>query len=281
MTLSGRSSLYLALALAVLAGLLAYMGLYGREARLDKKWEPQVVAVAARPIKQGQILQLEDLKAAEVPRRFLPGSAVSISEVEDQHLLGQRATIDFNTDDLILTNFIQPASGAGGGFSDTIQKKARAVSIRVSPESSANNMVRPGDRVDVLATFRDPNGTENLTTTLLENVWVLGTGTLTGRDSFVPQSQRNFTTVTLQVLPEAAELLVLSQTLGTLYLTLRNPEDDEISDAGRIASTMKTIISGERAKILSKQQKQVFQSTKIEIIKGTKSTDVSFPDRKK
>ncbi|MCC6806834.1 MAG: Flp pilus assembly protein CpaB [Deltaproteobacteria bacterium] len=280
MNLSGRTSLYFAFGLALLAGLLAYSGLYSREQRLDKKWEPVIVAVAARPIKQGQVLQQEDIKFADVPRRFLLGSAVTINEFEEQHLVGQRVTIDFNTDDPILTNFIAAAQGGSGGFSDTIAPKARAVSIRVSPESSATNMVRPGDRVDVLATFRDPNGTDNLTTTLLENVWVLATGNLTGKDSFVPQSQRNFSTVTVQVLPEAAELLVLGQTLGTLYLTLRNPEDAELTDSRSIATTMKTIVSGERSKILSKQQTKSFGQT-IQIIKGNKTTDVQFPEKKK
>lgn len=283
MTLSGRTSLYLAILLALLAGMLAYSALYGREQRLDQKWEPVIVAVAAKPIKQGQVIQQEDIRFDPVPRRFLLGSAVTINELEESHLFGQRAMVDFNSGDPILTNFIAAANPSAGGFSSTIAPKARAVAIRVSPESSATNMVRPGDRVDVLATFRDPNGTENLTTTLLENVWVLATGNLTGKDSFVPQSQRNFTTVTLQVLPEAAELLILAQSLGTLYLTLRNPEDSELTDTRSIATTMKTIVSGERSRILSKQQTKSFNQQSIEIIRGNKGSDVQhFPgDRKR
>lgn len=276
--LAGRMPLYLALALALMAGLLAYMGLHGRERQLDEEWQPVRVAVAARAIAKGATLTTDDLAIRDVPRRFLLGSAVLASEIESQHLVGQRVTIDFNAGDPILTNFIAASSGTAGGFSEIILPKARAVSVRVSPESSVQHMVRPGDHVDVLATFRDPSGTENITATLLENVVVLATGILTGRDSFVPQSQRTFNTVTLQVLPEASELLVFAQTLGTVYLTLRNPEDNEIQDTRNVGTSMKTIISGERSKLLSKQQTKQFQQ--LEIIRNSKGTDViRFPKK--
>ncbi len=268
--LSTRLSLVLAAVLAVIAAVLAYLSLYGREQKLDRKWQPVRVLVAAKAIQKGDELSSENVAFDEVPQRFLLGSAVRADEFEDQHVLGQRVTVDFSPGDPILTNFLAAAAVGMGSFSETVAKKARAISVRVSPESSIQNMVRPGDRVDVLVTFRDPTGTESVTSTVLENVWVLATGNLTGRDSFVPQSQRTFSTITLQVLPEAAELLVLGQTLGTLYFTLRNPEDNDLQDTRSFATNLKTLIGGERSRILSKQQTKSFPT--IEIIRG-RTTD--------
>jgi Flp pilus assembly protein CpaB len=116
-----------------------------------------------------------------------------------------------------------------------------------------------------------------VTATLLEGVWVLATGDLTGRDSFVPQSQRTFTTVTLQVLPEGAELLVLAQTLGTIYLTLRNPEDGELQENRNVVTNMKTIMSGERSRIVSKQQTKIAPSQVVEILTGKGVKTQTFP----
>jgi len=275
--LSTRLSLILALVLAVIAAVLAYLSLYGREQKLDKKWNPVKVLVAAKPIQKGEELRTDNVAFDEVPQRFLLGSAVPASEFENLHVIGQRVSVDFAPGDPILTNLLSSDQTGSGAFSDTVAKKARAISVRVSPESSIQNMVRPGDRVDVIVTFRDPNGTENITTTLLENVWVLATGNLTGRDSFVPQSQRTFATLTLQVLPEAAELLVLAQTLGTLYFTLRNPEDSDLQDNRAFMTNMKTLVSGERSKLLSKQQTKVFPTIDVQVIKGTKSEVQHFP----
>jgi pilus assembly protein CpaB len=156
--LSTRLSLGLALALAVIAGVLAYTSLYGREQRLDQQWQPVEVIVAAKPIAKGEELTRENLAKDTVPRRFAKGSLVRLNSPEAEVVIGQRATVDFAAGDPILSNFLASSTGSVGGFSDIVSKKTRAISVRVSPESSVQNLVRPGDRVDVLVTFRDPSG---------------------------------------------------------------------------------------------------------------------------
>ena len=61
--------------------------------------------------------------------------------------------------------------------------------------------------------------------TLLENVLIIATGRITGTTNInlVPEPERKYTEVSVSVTPEDAERLALMAGLGTLTLTLRNP----------------------------------------------------------
>jgi pilus assembly protein CpaB len=127
--------------------------------------------------------------------------------------------------------------------------------------------VEPGDRVDVVGVFPEPRTREMVATTMLQNVIVLATGRISGQTNrrLLSESERAYNTVTLHVLPEAAEMLILAQELGQIYLTLRSPDDNEIYDLGDGRTTMTTLLTGERAKELSRTQSKIF---KVEIIRG-------------
>src|SRR5439155_25854177 len=89
--------------------------------------------------------------------------------------------------------------------------------------------------------------------TLLQNVTVLSSERAAGADT---------ARVSLNVIPEEAELLAVSQALGTLTLTLRNEADvDVIEERGR--ATINTVLSGERTRVL--QQKRF---NTIQVIRG-------------
>jgi len=180
-----------------------------------------------------------------------------------------------NRGDILLLHHIQTKTG-GQRMADSIQVKGRAVSIRVSPESSVNQWVEPGDRVDVVGVFRDPKSRQMVSLTMLQNVIVLATGRIGGLTNrrLLSASELNYSTVTVQVLPEAVEMLVLAQDLGSLYLSLRNPDDNEINDLGDGKTTMKTLMTGERSKRISKTQSRIF---KVEIIRGTSTERQAVP----
>ncbi len=108
-----------------------------------------------------------------------------------------------------------------------------------------------GDHVDVISTFKDPQTNELVSVTMLQNVVVLAV-----EKSTPPR-------VSLNVIPEEAEMLAVAQALGTLTLTSRNAADiDILTERGR--ATVNTLLSGERTRIL--QQKRF---TTIQIIRGT------------
>ena len=150
------------------------------------------------------------------------------------------------------------------------------MSIRVSPESTVHHWIEPSDRVDVVGVFRDPRSREMVSMTLLQNVIVLATGRIGGRTNrrLLSEQDKAYNTVTLQLLPEGAEMMILAQELGSLYLTLRNAEDNEITDLGTGKTTMQTLVTGERAKRISRTQAKMF---KVEIIRGNKSEKQTVP----
>jgi pilus assembly protein CpaB len=96
-----------------------------------------------------------------------------------------------------------------------------------------SGMVEPNDHIDVLGTFTLPSTVpgemESVTLTVLQDVTVLATGQQLARQlSGGRRGARDtgYSTVTLEVTPREAELLVFAQQArGKLTLSLRNPSD--------------------------------------------------------
>ncbi len=96
-------------------------------------------------------------------------------------------------------------------------------------------MVQPKDNVDVLGTFafpsqESPGQMETVTLSVLQDVTVLATGQKIARQSLGQRNSRynssGYNTVTLEVTPREAELLVFAQKMkGSLTLALRHPTD--------------------------------------------------------
>ena len=123
----------------------------------------------------------------------------------------------------------------GGGLAADIRKKMRAVSINASGAAAVSGMVRPNDHVDVIGTFSFPKTApdgktvvqELVTCTILQNVLVLATGKDTAKSAPLHvQGGTSYSTVTLEVSPREAEMLVFAEQIrGRLSLTLRNRND--------------------------------------------------------
>ena len=123
----------------------------------------------------------------------------------------------------------------GGGLAADIRKKMRAVSINASGAAAVSGMVRPNDHVDVIGTFSFPKTApdgktvvqELVTCTILQNVLVLATGKDTAKSAPLHvQGGTSYSTVTLEVSPREAEMLVFAEQIrGRLTLTLRNRND--------------------------------------------------------
>ena len=153
-------------------------------------------------------------------------------------------------------------------LSTKVQKKARAMTIEAGKTTAVGGWVRPNDHVDIIGTFKDPQTNESVAVTLMQNVIVLATGKITGTTNvnLIPEGQREYSNVSLLVLPEEAEVLVLSSELGGLTMSLRNEDDvDVIEERGR--ATLNTLLSGERTRVL-----QAKRFNTIQVIRGSGDT---------
>ncbi|MFC1611176.1 Flp pilus assembly protein CpaB [Myxococcota bacterium] len=274
--LQGRIPLILAAVFAVLAAVVAYLTIKERTDRVASKWRPVRVMSVKRDMKAGETLTNSNLKVIDLPRRNVTGSVITVEAVNrGLPIRGQKLSMDILADDPLLYSHIHTKTG-DQHLADAVQKRGRAVSIRVSPESAVHHWVEPGDHIDLIGTFRDPRSREMVAVTMLQNVIVLATGRIGGQTNLrlLNENERSFNTVTLHVLPEAAEMLVLAQDLGTLYLSLRSPEDNEIRDFDDTRTNIGTLLTGERSKRISRTQSKIF---KVEIIRGRRAEMQTVP----
>lgn len=116
----------------------------------------------------------------------------------------------------------------------------RAVTVEVSERTGVGGFVFPGDRVDLVLT-QTVSGDEgqdlNASETVVRNVRVLATDRSTTQETEDGQTVvRPFQTVTLEATPRIAEIIAVSQTIGTLSLSLRSLADNQ-SDLERAVAS--------------------------------------------
>lgn len=132
-------------------------------------------------------------------------------------------------------NTFADSIGTGMGIGE--KDLYRAIAIPVSTETSVAGLVRPNDRVDVIGTYvkplpdaQDRGDVETVTRTILQNVTVLAVGQEFANANALERSRikrsGNYSTMTLQVTPREAELLVfIQQAKGKLTMSLRRPSN--------------------------------------------------------
>jgi Flp pilus assembly protein CpaB len=111
--------------------------------------------------------------------------------------------------------------------------------------------VRQGDHIDVVSTMKDPKmGWVTITPVQRAAVLAVGPpGTAPGPTQRFPLRQ-----VTVEVLPEQAQLLALAAHTGQLEVLLRNPNDIDVLEV-RVPTTCDRALSAEHQKLL--QQKRM------------------------
>lgn len=253
----GRVPVIAAAAAGLLSGAVAWVSIRARERAAREGWELVPVLVAASDIPEGEALQVDMIARRPVPEQFVTSSVVRPDSAAT--VLGQKLLVPVQAGDPLLWSSFEVARGVER-LSSVVQQHARAVTIETSEAQAVGGWVRPNDHVDVIATFREP-GTEELSAlTLLQNVVVVATGDLAG--SVPPRATEDVRDVSLLLLPEEAELVVLAQEIGRLTLVLRNPEDIEVRE-DRTRTTVGTMLTGERTRALQRLRRET-----IQIIRG-------------
>lgn len=234
---------------AIVVGALAaaLLLLYARQMQnreIELIGETVPVIKAARTIPAGTPLSRELVTTDDVPVKFLPPNPVEAKDLEIY--LGQAVSVNIQEGAMVLTSDFSVAE-VSRDLAGKIPKDERALSIPVDQISGVSGLLRPGDRVDLLATFpvsdKDqlvPSGDGGgasvgyVTMTLLQNVTLLATGQLISNVGGEQKNRNNYSTVTLSVTIDEAELLTIAQTRGKLTLLLRNSGDVE---TGKIVKT--------------------------------------------
>ncbi len=189
------------------------------------------VCVTKRALPSGTLLTAADIGVSDVIEKQVRGRV--IKEANAVVLFGRKLTHAMDDGQLIGWSDIEGGDPLSRGLSGDLRHRWRAISINVAGAASVSGMVNPNDHVDVLGTFSFPSKSvpgemELVTFTVLQNVLVLATGKETAKSRVLGErsSGGNYNTVTLEVTPREAEMLVFTEQIkGRVALALRHPED--------------------------------------------------------
>jgi pilus assembly protein CpaB len=229
----------LILILSVLIGVLAFV-LTGRylqaeRERLFRDARKIEVIVASRNLPGGSTLRREDLAIKQV---YESAVGENVFRPEDHRkILDKRLQYGLRRGEPVWWSYVDLPESARGGLAPMIREGLRAVALPISGAAGVSGHVRPNDRVDLLGTFTFPSADvpgemESVTLTVLQDVTVLATGQRLARDDGMAGPSGGYSTMTFEVTPREAELLVFAeQARGQLYVALRNPGDVSFEDA--------------------------------------------------
>lgn len=181
----------------------------------------RTVVVAARPLPTGATVGREEVQLRQMPEGFVPSG--TFSKLED---VLDRPVISPIEPDEPLVEARLAVKGSGMGLAPLIPSGMRALAVRVNDVVGVAGFILPGMRVDVLVTGHPPNGMEDMTRTVLQNIAVLSAGQTIQTDGKSQSIQ--VPVVTLLVSPPQAEALTLANNDGKVQLVLRNSADDKL-----------------------------------------------------
>ena len=215
------------------------------------------VIVAAKAIPEYGIITRDMLRESTVFKAFLqPDAAIAMDD-----LVGRAAYVPiYAGEQLTMTKLIQ--KDGKPVLDRQVEKHMRAITLSINAFTGVGRLVRPGNRVDIIASPNyDSNGAAIFEIkTIVQNVLVLATGktlqnavpthvdkdvlssieeefnaekrkdlaTAALDNSMTSRPDDNYTSITVELTPEDAEkVLFLAHTYGDqrLYFTLRNSAD--------------------------------------------------------
>jgi len=242
----------LAIVFAVVAAGLMYNYLQKQEQ--VKAGVYQSIVVAAMEIPIGSKITDTMVRTAPWPKESVPPGSVA-----DPKVLAAAGRINIKNipaGEPITEDKLAPVGGAtGAGFMTYVVPPGhRAVTVAVNEVAGVAGFITPGNKVDVVLTTPLPgNPNETISKIVLQNVPVLATGQIAqeqkdGKPIVVP-------TVTLDLVPEDAENLVLAANKGPLQLLLRN-YSDSAEVAGR-GSTIRKVLGGAQPTVQSQPSQKI------------------------
>lgn len=259
------------LALAVLLGVgAAYMARQAGNAPAAQA-EPvatRQVVVARTDVGTASALEPTALTLVDWPAHLVPtGALLSLASAE-----GRVTRRPLAAGEPVLETALFE-KGAEGGLPAVIAAEHRAVSVKVDSVIGVAGFVKPGARVDVLATVRrvDQRNSLPYSKVILQDVKVLAI------DQKLEEARDGeaqlVSVVTLEVKPDAAQKLIYSAHEGRLQLALRTPGDAQVVE---LASTGVRDVLGGPKKAAAAKPFVRSNGSAVQVIRGSKVETKTF-----
>jgi len=188
--------------------------------KMSKAHKTVTVAVAAEDLPLGVKLQSKMVKTAGYLEENLPSDFIS----DPESLAGRVVIAPIKNNEPVVEHHLAPKDVTIGGVSAIIKSGSRAIAVKGDKVIGISGFIRPGNRVDVLATVKHPGTKLDVTKTVLENALVLATGTIMQKDE---KDSYPVDVYTLEVTPAEGEKLALAAAEGKLQFALRNLADTQ------------------------------------------------------
>ncbi len=252
-------TLWLSIGLALFAVMLLYSYTQEKSQQLTKKFGTQTtLVVSTRDINEMETLDESMLDLVELPLDFAqPGHVSTLEEA-----VGLVALAPIQKGEQILNNkIIKP--GPVTGLSLQVTPEKRALTIPIDEMRGVAKLIKPGDRVDILAALdlRSQSGNQRYIKTILQDVVILATGLNivnelprlqeeVGSKNYIKniRASSDFSSITIEARPGEIQRLVyiLSTSPGALFLSLRHPSD-RLKPTISSVTTIESLIGKKRA----------------------------------
>lgn len=236
--------------ISVGAALFAIFLLYGwfqeKQAQMSRQFgSSKRVVVAAKDIAELERIDESKLEVIERPVDFIEPEAITDAEAA----IGQVAVAPIKKGEQVLqTKLLLP--GPETGLAMEIANGKRAVTVPVDDMRGVSRLLRPGDRIDLVAAIDVGKGSDlrREVRTILQDVLILAAGKritnhiprrleLDSNGQTVTQvnlsADTTFTNITVEVKPDEAQQLIylLATSPGNIFAMLRNPNDRYVNPA--------------------------------------------------
>jgi pilus assembly protein CpaB len=221
-----RKAFLIALAFAVLGVALGFMYIRRYEQELSGG-ERVAVLTVLKDVTPGETIRDAMLAVREIPIAYVDDRNVLAKDKEK--VIGIDTVIPIKNQQTLQWTDLSVRADIRN-LSTLVSPGKRAVTVSANrAESVGNKLIRPGDRVDVIATLPGvaaDKGHRSLV--LLQKVLVVAVGLRTDRladNDDKPGFRKDDSVLTLSLDVEEAQLLALASAQGQLSVAVRNPED--------------------------------------------------------
>lgn len=223
--------LVVAIVFSGLAGFASVKYLEHREqaliAEFDEKANYTEVIVPNKDLLVGDLISLDTVSVRPVPATYLSNGTLFPNDFDS--IVGLTLKEPAGAGKPLLRSQLDGLTGVEK-FSQLLSPGQRALTLSIDELQSNENMLMPGDYVDILVKITSDSGAKTVNvTSLLDKVLVLATGITTVADPSYYQAQaaqQGYGSVTVGVASKDVSTLLSAQTLGELIFLLRNPEDE-------------------------------------------------------
>lgn len=228
---------------ALLCGLLVFKYVNDNNAKLaklqeEKKIEMTGVVVAATEIPAFTPITKDMIKIAQYPAAYVHQDAARKAE----DVIGKQANGTIAPGETIFTTVIGELEDIGESLSYKIPDGMRAMTVNLSTDSGVGGFITEGDFVDVLVYISTPEEEDKdqikpakgAARTISGGTTKVVTGPVkvlkTGNKGYDPKSGTLYSSITLALTPDQCNQLYTAMNQGSLYVTLRQINDESKVD---------------------------------------------------